>query len=181
MDDLGKIRRLHLGTCFDPPIVRVQLPHNHLNQGGFSRAVVTEKGNALASLHLEGHAVKQPLVPEGFGEISNPQHLIAVELGSSETGVHLPRLGRLGGGAHAFDPPLNIDGPAVSLVHTLKGPQPQLVRRLFQLLDLSLLLQILLHPLLIAALLLHGVKAVVPAVKLRFAVLDLYDPGHHPV
>ena len=52
---------------------------------------------------------------------------------------------------------------------------------LFQLLDLGLFLQILLHPLLIAALLFHGVKAVIAAVKLRFAVQHLDDAGHGAV
>ena len=60
-------------------------------------------------------------------------------------------------------------------------PQVHLLGRLFQLLDLRLLLQILLHPLLIAAFLLNGVKAVIPAVKLRLTVLYLDDPRHGAV
>ena len=40
---------------------------------------------------------------------------------------------------------------------------------------------ILLHALLVAALLLHGVEAVVPAVELRLSVLHLDDPGNGPV
>ena len=58
-----------------------------------------------------------------------------------------------------------------------KGPQVHLLRRLLQLLDLGLLLQILLHALLIAALLFNGIKAVVPAVKLRLAVQNFNDAG----
>ena len=58
-----------------------------------------------------------------------------------------------------------------------KGPQVHLLRRLFQLLDLGLLLEVLLHALLVAALLFNGIKAVVAAVKLRLAVQDLDDAG----
>lgn len=60
-------------------------------------------------------------------------------------------------------------------------PKVHLLGGLLQLLDLCLLLQILLHALLIAALLLNGVKAVIPAVKLRLAVLYLDDAGHGAV
>ena len=62
-----------------------------------------------------------------------------------------------------------------------EGPQVHLLGGLFQLLDLGLLLQILLHPLLIAALLFHGVEAVIAAVKLRLAVQHLDDAGHGAV
>ena len=56
-----------------------------------------------------------------------------------------------------------------------------LLRRLFQLRDLRLLLQVLLHALLIPPFLLDGIKAVISAVKLRFSVLYLDDPRHGPV
>ena len=58
-----------------------------------------------------------------------------------------------------------------------EGPQVHLLGGLFQLPDLGLLLHVLLHALLIAPLLFHGVEAVIPAVKLRLAVQDLYDAG----
>ena len=62
-----------------------------------------------------------------------------------------------------------------------EGPQVHLLGGLFQLLDLGLLLQILLHPLLIAALLLYGVEAIVAAVELCLAVQHLDDAGHGAV
>ena len=121
------------------------------------------------------------LVPIGLRQIPNPQQLVPVELGGGKAGVHLPGLGGLGGGAHPLDAALDIDGPAAGLVHAHEGPEAQLLRRLLQLFNLRLFLLVLLQPLLIAALLLHGVKAVVPAVELRFAALNLNDPGDHPV
>ena len=51
-DDLGQIGQLHLGAGPDPAVVGIQLPHNHLNQGGLAGAVVPDEGNALAPLHL---------------------------------------------------------------------------------------------------------------------------------
>ena len=59
-----------------------------------------------------------------------------------------------------------------------EGPQVHLLGSLFQLLDLGLLLEILLQALLVAALLLHGVEAVIPAVKLRLSVQHLDDAGN---
>ena len=56
-----------------------------------------------------------------------------------------------------------------------------MLRRLLQLLDLSLFLLILLHALLEPAFLLHGVEAIIAAVKLRLAVGDLDDPGNDTV
>ena len=69
----------------------------------------------------------------------------------------------------------------MELVRPHEGPQVELVRRFLELFDLGLLLLVLLQPLLIAALLLFYVKAVVPLVELRLAVLDLNDPSDHPV
>ena len=117
------------------------------------------------------------LVPVGLGHVPDAQHLVPVELRGGEPGVHLPGLGGLGSSPHPLDALFHGDGPAVGLVHAHEGPHPQLLRRLLQLLDLGLLLFVLLHPLLVAAFLLHGVEAVVPAVELRPAVLDLDDPG----
>ena len=117
------------------------------------------------------------LVPIGLGHVPDAQHLVPVELRGGEPGVHLPRLGGFGGGPHPLDALFHGDGPAVGLVHAHESPDPQLLRRLLQLCDLGLLFFVLLHPLLVAAFLLHGVEAVIPAVKLRFPVLDLDDPG----
>ena len=177
VDDLGQVRLLHLGAGLDAAVVRVQLPYDHLDEGRLAGAVVADEGDALAPLHLQADAFKQMLVPVGLGHVPDAQHLVPVELRGGEPGVHLPGLGGLGGGAHPLDALFHGDGPAVGLVHAHEGPHPQLLRRLLQLLDLGLLLFVLLHPLLVAALLLHGVETVIPAVKLRLAVLDLDDPG----
>ena len=181
MDDLGQIGRADLRAGADPSVIGIQLAHDHFNKGGFAGAVVTDEGNALASLHLQGNAVKQMLFAKGLGQIPHGKHFVAMEFRGVEPGVHLPGLGGLGCGAHPLDTPLHGDGAAVGLVHALEGPEAKLLRRMLQLLDLGLLLQVLLHALLIAALLFHGVKAVVSAVKLRLAVLDLNDPGDDAV
>ena len=104
-----------------------------------------------------------------------------MEFSGIEAGIHFPGLGGLGGGPHPLDTPFHGDGTAISLIHALERPQAQLFGRLFQLLDLRLLLQVLLHTLLITPFLLHGIEAVVSAVKLRLAVLDLNDTGHDTV
>ena len=101
-----------------------------------------------------------------------------MKLGGGEAGVHFPGLRGLGGGPHPLNAFFHGDGPAICLVHTLESPQPQLLRRLFQLLNLSLLLLVLLHALLKAALLFHGVKTIVAAVKFRLAVQHLNDACH---
>ena len=176
-DDLGQVCLLHLGAGFDAAVVRIQLPHDHLDKGGLSGAVVADEGDALAPLHLQADALKEVLVPVGLGHVPDAQHLVPVELCGGEPGVHLPRLGGFGGGPHPLDALFHGDGPAVGLVHAHESPDPQLLRRLLQLCDLGLLFFVLLHPLLVAAFLLHGVEAVIPAVKLRFPVLDLDDPG----
>ena len=176
-DDLGQVCLLHLGAGFDAAVVRIQLPHDHLDKSGLSGAVVADEGDALAPLHLQADALKEVLVPVGLGHVPDAQHLVPVELRGGEPGVHLPRLGGFGGGPHPLDAPFHGDGPAVGLVHAHESPDPQLLRRLLQLCDLGLLFFVLLHPLLVATFLLHGVEAVIPAVKLRFPVLDLDDPG----
>ena len=181
VDDLGQIGHFHLGPQPDAAAVRIHLIHDHFDQGGFSGAVVADEGDALAPLHLQGDALKELLFPKGLAEAPDAQHLVPVELRGGEAGVHLPGLGGLGGGAHPLNAALHGDGPAVGLVHALEGPHPQLLRRFFQLGDLGLFLFVLLHPLLIAALLLHSVKAVIAGVELRLAVFDLNDPGHGAV
>ena len=62
-----------------------------------------------------------------------------------------------------------------------KGPQVHLIGGLFQLPDLGLLLEILLHALLVAPLLFHGVEAVIPAVKRRLAIGNFDDAGNGAV
>ena len=181
MDDLGQIGQLHLRPQPDASAVRVHFVGDHLDEGGFAGAVVTDEGDALAPLHLQGDALKELLFPKGLAEAPDAQHLVPVELCGGEPGVHLPGLGGLGRGAHPLNAALHGNGAAIGLVHTLKCPHPQLFRRLFQLGDLGLFLFILLHPLLIAAFFFHRVEAVIAGVKLRFAVFDLNDPVHGAV
>ena len=178
VDDLGQIGHFHLRPQPDASAVRVCFVHDHFDEGGFSRAVVTDQGNALAALHLQGDPLKELLFAEGLAQIPDPQHLVSVELRRREPGVHFPGLGGLGGGTHPLDAALHGNGPAIGLVHALKSPQPQLLRRFFQLSDLGLFLFILLHPLLITALFFHGVEAIVAGVELRLAVFNLDHSGH---
>ena len=175
VDNLGEIRLPDLWTGANPSVIRVKLSHDHFDKGGFSGAVVADEGDALTPLHLQADTAEKVLVPIGLGDVPQRQHLIPVELGGVEAGVHLLGLGRLCGGAHPLDTLFHGDGPTVGLIHALEGPHPQLLRRLFQLLDLGLLLLVLLHPLLVAAFLLHGIKTVISAVKLRLAVQNFND------
>ena len=181
VDDLRQIGQLHLRPQPDAPAVRVHLVGDHLDEGRFAGAVVTDEGDALAPLHLQGDSLEKQLLAIGLAQVPDSQHLVPVELRGGEPGVHLPGLGGLGRGAHPLDAALHGNGAAIGLVHTLKCPHPQLLRRLFQLGDLGLFLFILLHPLLIAAFFFHRVEAVIAGVKLRFAVFNLNDPVHGAV
>ena len=178
MDDLRQIGQLHLRPQPDAPAVRVHLVGDHLDEGRFAGAVVTDEGNALAPLHLQGDSLEKRLLAVGLAQVPDSQHLVPMKLRRREPGVHLPGLGGLGRGAHPLNAALHGNGAAIGLVHTLKCPHPQLLRRLFQLGDLGLLLFVLLHPLLIAAFFFHRVEAIVTGVELRLAVFNLDHSGH---
>ena len=177
VNDLGQIRRPDGGTHADDAAAYRLGPGDHVQQGGFAGAVFAEKGDALAALHPQVHIGKESAVTEGLGHALQLKHLVAAKLPAGEASVHLLGLGGLGHGAHALDALFHGKGPLVQGVVAHKGPQVHLLRRLFQLLDLGLLLEVLLHALLVAALLFNGIKAVVAAVKLRLAVQDLDDAG----
>ena len=161
VDDLRQIGQLHLRPQPDAPAVRVHLVGDHLDEGRFAGAVVTDEGDALAPLHLQGNTLEKRLLAVSLAQVPDAQHLVPVEFRGGEPGVHLPCLGGLGRGAHPLDTPLHGNGAAIGLVHALKGPHPQLLRGFLQLGDLGLLLFVLLHPLLIAAFLFHRVEAVI--------------------
>ena len=121
------------------------------------------------------------LLAEALGKALDLQHLVALELPALEAGLQFTGLGGLLGGTHPLDALFHGKRTLVQGVVAHKGPQVHLLGGLLQLLDLGLLLQILLHPLLIAAFLFNGVKAVIAAVKLRLTVLYLDDAGDSAV
>ena len=106
-------------------------------------------------------------------QIPHLQYIVTAKLDAGKAGVHFFGLGGFCYRAHTLNAPFHGNGAAVGLVHPLKGPQAQLLRRFFQLLDLGLLFQVLLHLLLIAALLFDGIEAVIAAVKRGLAVQHL--------
>ena len=176
VDDLLQVCPLHRWPKADSAAVAAFPPCQHVQKGGLSCAVFPDQGNTLAALHPQIYVGEQRSLIKGFCHTPQLQYFVALELPAGKPGVHLFCLGGFGGGAHALNALFHAEGPFVQRVVAHKGPQVHLLRRLFQLLDLSLLLQVLLHPLLIAALLLHGVKAVIAGIKLRLAVRHLNDP-----
>ena len=175
VDHLRQIGRLHRRPQPYGAAVRPLIAHQHVQQRGLAGAVLAQQGDALAALAPEVHVLEQLLFAEGLGHALDLQHLVALELPALEASLQLPGAGGLGGGAHALDALFHAERPLVQRVVAHERPQVHLLRRLFQLGDLGLLLQVLLHALLIAPLLFDGVKAVIPAVKLRLAVPNLDD------
>ena len=121
--------------------------------------------------------MEQHTVAEALFELFEREHLVAVELLRLELRAQCPFLRRLVRRAHTLDALFHRQRAAVRLVHALEGKHAQLLGALFKLGNLGLLLFVLLHPLLIAALFFHRVEAVVAAVKLRLAVEHLDDAG----
>ena len=181
MDDLGQIADLHRGAQPDLARVGDLLPHDHLDEGGLTGAVVPQQGDALAPRHLQVHMLEESPVPEGLLQILDDHDLISPELPLAEFDVQLPVLPGLVRLAQAGDALFHGEGPLVELVVAHEGPQVHLVRRRLELLDLGLLLFILAELLLIAALLLLHIVAVIAGVELGLAVLQLDDPTHHLV
>ena len=178
---LRQIRRLHRRSQPYNAAVRALAAGQHIQQRGLSRAVLAQQSDALAPLAPQIHILKQPLLAEGLADALDLQYLVALELPALEPRLQPPRLRGLRRGPHTFNALLHAEGPLVQRVVAHEGPQVHLLRRLFQLRDLRLLLQVLLHTLLIPPFLLDGIKAVISAVKLRFSALYLDDPRHGPV
>ena len=181
LDDLRQIADPDRGPHAQPAAVRLLFPQDDLDKRGFSGPVVPQQGDALAPHYLQIHMLEQSAPVKGFFEVLNGEHLIPPELPLPKFDVQAAFLGGSVGGTQALDALFHGKGPLVELVRPHEGPQVELVRRFLELFDLGLLLLVLLQPLLIAALLLFYVKAVVPLVELRLAVLDLNDPSDHPV
>ena len=181
VDDLLQIRPLHRRAQTNGAAVAALTSCQHIEKRGLAGAVLTDEGDALAALHPQIYVGEQRPFVEGLRHAPKLQHLVALELPAGKAGIHLFGLGGLGGGAHALNALFHAEGPFVEGVVAHEGPQVHLLGGLFQLLDLGLLLQILLHPLLIAALLLYGVEAIVAAVELCLAVQHLDDAGHGAV
>ena len=52
MDDLRQIGQLDLWAKPDTAAVRVGFIHDHFDESGFTRAVVTDEGKAFSALYL---------------------------------------------------------------------------------------------------------------------------------
>ena len=180
-NDLWQVCRDHCRPKADGAAVRPLLAHDHIQQRGFPGAVFTQEGDALPRLHPEIDIRKQCSVPKGLGKAPELQHLVAPKLPAGKLGIHLLGLGGLFRSAHTLNTLFHGEGPLMKGIVTHEGPQVHLIGGLFQLPDLGLLLEILLHALLVAPLLFHGVEAVIPAVKRRLAVGNFYDAGNGAV
>ena len=180
-DDLRQVRRDHRRAQADGAAVRPLRAYDHIQQRGFPGAVFPQEGNALPGLHPKINIREQGPLSKGFRKAPELQHLVAPELPAGELGVHLLCLGGLFRGAHTLDALFHGEGPLMQGIVAHKGPQVHLIGGLFQLPDLGLLLEILLHALLVAPLLFHGVEAVIPAVKRRLTVGNFDDAGNGAV
>ena len=101
-----------------------------------------------------------------------------MELGGGKPGVHLPLFDRLFRGLHAGNPLFDGKRPLVKQFRIMLVHFPGGLR---QAVDLRLFLFPAAELFLFPALPLHGVKAVVAAVKRRFPVLQLDNPFRRPV
>ena len=181
VDDLRQVAYLYSGPLSKLSPVRLLLAHDDFDEGGLACAVIPQQGDALAPLHFQVHVPKQGPLPEGLGQVLDGQHLVPPELPFSKADRHLPVLFGLVRLADALDALLHGLSPFENLVVARVGPYAQLLRRLLQLLNLGLLLFVLSQFLLVPPLLLHGVEAVISAVKLRFALLNFHHPPDHLV
>ena len=133
--------------------------------------------DALAAGDLEVHAGEQRPLAEGLADALERQHLVAEKFAAPELRGHLLLARGLVRRAHPLDALFHRKRALVQRVVAHERPQVQFVRCGLELPDLGLLLLILPHFLQIAALLLHGVEAVVAVVELRVAVQNLDDAG----
>ena len=80
MNYLGEICGLDGGTFAYKAFISKLLSHNQLYEGGFARAVIAYKGNALFSLNEQLKVGKKCLFAESLTDSVNKQHLVAVKL-----------------------------------------------------------------------------------------------------
>ena len=176
-DDLGQVAPLDGGSKLDPAAA-VLLPQQALEEGGLSGAVVAQKGNALAALHVEVHIGKQHPVPIGLGHIFHFEHHVAGKILFPEGGLHgFFRFGPLGF-LNPLHPVLNGHGPAVE-GPVVDAPALHPLHGIAQLLELGLLLLVLLQLQIKPGLLFFHVEGIVAGVEFRVTVGDLDDPLGH--
>ena len=181
VNDLWQVCCLYRRPQLKDAAVRRFQTQQHIQQRRLSGAVFADQGDALTVLHPQIDVGEQCPSVEGLGNPLHLQHLVALELAAGKAGIHFFGLGGLLRSTHPLDALFHGEGPLMKGVIAHEGPQVHLLGSLFQLLDLGLLLEILLQALLVAALLLHGVEAVIPAVKLRLSVQHLDDAGNGAV
>ena len=178
---LGEVPHLHRGAEADQPGGGRFFAQQNFQEGGFARAVVPQKGDALSAGDHQVHVPEEGAFPKGLGEGYGGEDLVAVELPFSKGGGHGLALGGLVGGSQLFHALFHGEGPLVKLVVAHKGPEVELVHRRLELFQLGLLLFIALELFVKAALFLHHIEGVVPGVEIGLALLQLHDALDHPV
>ena len=103
MNDLRQVGDLRRGAELDAALVGVLLAHDHLDERGFSRAVVADERDALAAGDLEVHAGEQRPLAEGLADTLERQHLVAEKFAAPELRGHLLLARGLVRRAHPLD------------------------------------------------------------------------------
>ena len=179
VDDLGQVSPFHSGPELDFSAA-VLLPQKTLDKGGFSCAVVAQKGDPLPCLHIQVHIGKKCPVAKGLGYILHFEHHVAGKILFSEGGFHgLFRLW-LFGFPDAVHPVLNGHGPAVQ-GSVVDAPALHPLHSEAQLLELGLFLLILLQLQIKPGLLFVHIEGVVTGIEFRVSVADLNHPLGHLV
>ena len=171
-DKLREICRAYRGAEVEVARIGLFLIHDELHEGGFSRAVITDEGDALPAGDGQVKIGEELLFAVALGDAVHDKHLVTLEAALLELDGELLLLGRALGMAELFDALFHRESALVELVIAHEGPEMHLRRGALKLLYLCLILLVFLQLLLKAALPLLNVKAVVAGVKLRLAVDD---------
>ena len=175
MDDLRQVRRPDGRAESDAAGVGGLEPHHHVDERRLAGAVFAEQSNPLARLDAQIDLREERPLAEGLREVLDLHDLVAAEFPAREARVEPACLRGAFRRAHALNALFHRKRALVQRVVAHERPEVHLVGGLFELGNLRLLLEVLLHTLLIAALLFDGIEAVVAAVEFGFAVFDLHD------
>ena len=84
---LGQVTHLYGEPLLHRATVLGLLPQNDLQQGGLSRPIVPQQGDAVPILHPEGHMVKENLAAEGLIHLPQGQEIVGVKLRLAKLGL----------------------------------------------------------------------------------------------
>ena len=176
-DDLGQVSPLHRGSKPDLSLAGL-FSQQAADEGGLSRAVVAQQGNALTALHIQVHFGEQCSVPKPLCHILHREYRIAGKVLFPEVGLHGPLLLGLLGLFDALHPVLNGHGAAEQGA-VVDAPALHPLQCKAQLLQLGLLLLVLLHLQVKSRLLFLNIERVVAGIEFSVSVHDLHNPVSH--